>query len=407
MLTGQPHRHVYWIDALKALVVVGIALFHSALVFAPGTWIVNNPQRSFLLGAFAGFTFQWGIALLFLLAGAATRFGLRSRTAMQFASSRVVRLGLPLVAGLVVLSPLQWYVQHTRVIEPSALLRSYVSFWTSIHLTWHPSSAYDVVYHLWFLTHLLTVSIATLPIVSWLRSARARRFIAWSVSAMERRGGFLLGALPLAAVQVALHPKFPLYQDWSDLAAWAVLYVEGFIVMSDARFAAALRRSLWPALGVAVSILAVTGWLNLAGYAGAWNAHPDYSAGYVAEQALQSAGTWCWLVFFVAAGVRWLDHDNPLTEWGADRPLPFYVLSHPIIVVIARYVVGWDLGVWAKFAVIATSSIAATLVLCEVVSRQPVLRVLFGLRAVPKPRHREAHTSPRSVSGSAPGRRGA
>lgn len=394
MVTSQSGARVYWIDGLKAIVVVGIALFHSALVFAPGTWIVNNVARSFWLGVFAGFTFQWGIALLFLLSGAASWFGLRSRSAAQFATSRVVRLGLPLLAGLVVLSPLQSYVQHTQVMNVGGLAHTYVTFWTSINATLRPSSAYDVVYHLWFLTHLLAISIATLPVVIWLRSAGGRAFGARVVSVVDLPGGFLLGAVPFAAVQIALHPKFPLYQDWSDLVAWAVLYVEGFVIMSDARFAAALRRSLWPALLTAGFMVVVTGLLSTEG----WDSHPAYSPEYLVYQGLLSVSTWSWLAFFVAAGVRWLDHDTRLTEWGADRPLPFYVLSHPIIVVLARYIVGWQLGVWAKFVLLATVSIGITLALCELVSRYRFTRVLFGLSPAPKPRHAPAARPERASS---------
>ena len=395
MVTNQSRGRVYWIDGLKAIVVVGIALFHSALVFAPGTWIVNNSARSFLLGVFAGFTFQWGIALLFLLSGAASWFGLRSRSAVQFAQSRIVRLGLPLLAGLVVLSPLQSYVQHTEAMNLSGLAHTYVTFWATVHATLRPSSAYDVVYHLWFLTHLMVISIATLPVVLWLRSESGRAFGARVLALVQLPGGFLVGALPFAVVQIALHPKFPLYQDWSDLVAWSVLYVEGFLIMSDARFAIALRRSLWPALITAVALLLFTGLLSTGG----WGSRVDYSPQYLTSQALSSFTTWCWLVFLIGVGVRWLNHDNPLTEWGADRPLPFYVLSHPIIVVLARYIVGWQLGVWAKFLVLAAVSIGIALALCELVSRYRVTRVLFGLSATPKPRHAPvAHPERASVS---------
>ena len=387
MVTAHTPKRIYWIDTLKAIVVVGIALFHSALVFTSGTWIVNNAQRSGVLGAFVAFTFPWGIALLFLLAGSATWFGLRSRGPLEFAGSRVIRLGLPLLAGLAVLSPLQFYLQHTQTIEPRGLLESYPTFWTSIRLSWRPSSAYDVVYHLWFLTHLLVISIATLPVVAWLRSSKGRRFTARVARLVDRRGGFLLGAIPFATVEMVLHPRFPLYQDWSDLVAWAVLYVEGFIIMSDPRFAAVLRRSLWPAVVAALSIVALLSLLNAAGYVASWDARPDYSAGNVTGQALRAVAVWCWLAFALGAGVRWLDRANRLSRWGEDRPLPFYVLSHPLIVLIAWYVVAWDFGVWAKFAVVAGLSIGITLAMCEVVSRHSTLRILFGLNMLPKPRH--------------------
>ncbi|MGZ3489197.1 MAG: acyltransferase family protein [Isosphaeraceae bacterium] len=381
-MSAPAPRRIYWIDGLKTVVVIGIALFHSALVFSPGQWIVNNVQRSLILGGFAGFTFQWGIALLFLLAGSATWFGLRSRGSLRFAQTRVVRLGIPLVVGLAVFTPLQSYVQHNESLRLDGLLRSYLTVWTSVHPSLRPSSAYDLAYHMWFLTHLLAISLLTLPVAAWLRSSTGQKLIARLVPWIVAPGGFLLGAVPVAAVQVALHPRFPLYQDWSDVAVWAVLYLEGFVIMADARFEAAIRERFGPALLMSLLILAVSGLASATGAAG----HPDYSVGYLGYQALSALNTWCWVVVLLAIGMRWLDTDSLLTRWGADRPLPFYVLSHPIIVVVALYVVSWNLGLWAKFAVTAGFSIGVTLGLCEIVARVRVLRLLFGLSAEPKRR---------------------
>ena len=387
MVSAEPHARIYWIDALKAVVVVGICLFHTALVFSPGTWIVNNPQRSVILGAFAGLTFQWGIALLFLLAGAATWFGLRSRTALGFAASRSVRLGVPLLVGLALLSPLQSYIQHSRSLDLGGLPHTYLTFWTSVHATWSPSSAYDYVYHLWFLTHLLAISLLTLPVAVWLGSARGRRLAAQVVRLVDVPGGFLLGALPIAVVQVALHPRFPQYQDWSDLAAWAVLYLEGFVIVANERLHHALRRSVGPALLTVIVLSVAAGILYASGEGAAWDSQPDDSPRYLALEVARSAYTWAWVVFLLGVATRWLNADSGLARWGADRPLPFYVLSHPVVVVLAWYVVTWNAGVWLKFAVIATVSITVTLALCEVVGRYGPLRFLFGLSYVPKPRH--------------------
>jgi glucan biosynthesis protein C len=376
---------IYWIDALKAIVVVGICLFHTSLVFAPGSWLVNNAERSLILGAFSGFTFQWGIALMFLLAGSATWFGLRRRGPWHFASSRILRLGVPLLVGLAVLSPLQSYFAHARTIQLGGLAQTYLTFWASVHVTWSPTSAYGYVYHLWFLTHLLAISLVTLPIALWLRSQGGRRLIASLVPLVEGPGGFLAGAIPLAAVQMALHARFPAYEDWSDLAFWAVLYLFGFVIVADTRLEKALTHHFWPALVVALVFLAGTGVFYLTGLTPGWDAHPDYHPGYLAYQALRSINTWVWVVVLIGIGVRWLDRDTRLTRWGTDRPLPFYVLSHPAVVVIARYVVVWNIGLWWKFLVITVLSIGITLVLCEIVGRNRVLRPLFGLSAVAKP----------------------
>jgi glucan biosynthesis protein C len=387
-VAADARERIYWIDALKALVVVGIGLFHATLVFSPGSWVVNNAERSVVLGGFAAFTFQWGIALMFVLAGAATWFGLRSRGTRGFASARILRLGLPLLLGIAILSPLQNYVEYNRPLELGGLLRNYMTFWGSVPITWSPASAYGYVYHLWFLSHLLAISLVTLPIAAWLRSAAGRRLVERLMPVAAAPGGLLLlGALPLAVVQMALHARFPSYQDWSDIAAWSVLYLGGFILISDRRFIEILRRRGGEVLIAAAAASLLSSLLFLTGSVPAWDSHLEYSLAYLAYQALRSINTWVWVLFFLYVAVRWLNSDNRLTSWGADMPMPFYVLSHPVLVVIAAYGVGSDVGLPAKFIGITLLSIGITLVMCEGVRRSRVLRVVFGLSAVATGRH--------------------
>jgi glucan biosynthesis protein C len=371
---------LHWIDALKALVIVGIAVFHASLVFSGSPWVVNNSQSSLILMGFGGFTFQWGIALMFVLAGGATWFGLRRRGVVRFARERITRLGLPLVLGVALLSPLQWYVEHTRSIQLGDLLRSYVTFWGSVHVSWSPASAYGLVFHLWFLTHLLAISLLTLPVAWWLKGPAGRRLAGRLVSIAGAPLGLFAFAIPLALVQMALHARYPAYQDWSDLASWAVLYLTGYVLVSDGRFTKVLAVRGAGALVVGIGVWLGIGLLYLGGYVPAWDAHPDYSPGYLGYQALRSLNTWAWVVYWLHFGVRFFSGPGRIAEWGVEMPMPFYVLHHPVLVVIARYVVAWDVILWAKFAVITLSAITITLVLCEGVRRSRIPRAIFGLR---------------------------
>jgi hypothetical protein len=76
-----------------------------------------------------------------------------------------------------------------------------------------------------------------------------------------------------------------------------------------------------------------------------------------------------------AAGVR-----HRLAQYANETVLPFYVLHQTPIVVIAFYVVRWDLGIPAKFLTISVSSLAMTLLAYDLcVRRANFTRVLFGM----------------------------
>jgi len=67
---------------MRAFVVAGLVVFHSAVVFASGTsWFVNDPRPSPGFTVFLLWGSLWGMPLLFLVSGMGARYALRSRSA--------------------------------------------------------------------------------------------------------------------------------------------------------------------------------------------------------------------------------------------------------------------------------------------------------------------------------------
>ena len=96
---------------MRALVVAGLVVFHSAMVFAVGTsWFVNDPRPSIGFSAFLLWGSLWGMPLLFLVSGMGVHYAMRSRTAWRFAAERLGRLGIPFAVGLVLLVPPMFYL---------------------------------------------------------------------------------------------------------------------------------------------------------------------------------------------------------------------------------------------------------------------------------------------------------
>jgi hypothetical protein len=89
---------------MRAFVVAGLVVFHSAVVFASGiSWFVNDPNPSPGFTVFLLWGSLWGMPLLFLVSGMGARYALRSRSAGAFIRERLGRLLVPLLMGLVVL----------------------------------------------------------------------------------------------------------------------------------------------------------------------------------------------------------------------------------------------------------------------------------------------------------------
>jgi glucan biosynthesis protein C len=379
-------RHVVYLDWLKFLVVYGIVVYHACLPFAYGAWLLGSRDRSAVLTAFTGFTFPWGIPLLFLLSGAGAYFGLRSKTAGAFLRRRFLRLGLPLVAGIVVLSPMQAYV--TNGIAPKTfggMLAFYPQFLSSMTFAWTPRWLAIYGYHLWFLGYLLAISALSLPLLEWLRGESGRRWVGRLATLSQRRGGILVFAAPLLLFQVILRASFPDYQDWADVAAYATVFLAGYVMAGDVSFDRAIRRNagLMIELGV-VSSFAVGLMIGLSDGQLHIRSISDF-AFYVAYNLMWSLNIWCWCVVLLALGVRWLNKSYAVVRYGAESALPIYVIHHPVVVLLGSFIVGWNLPLWPRFLLLVIGTMVVTLTIYEFgVRRTRATRFLFGMTPPPK-----------------------
>ena len=67
--------------------------------------------------------------------------------------------------------------------------------------------------------------------------------------------------------------------------------------------------------------------------------------------------------------------------YGRETILPFYLLHHPVIIIIAFYVVQWNVGITLKYLVVFLGSLLVTLGLIElVIKRIGALRGFFGMK---------------------------
>jgi hypothetical protein len=182
------------LDDLKVLAIVGVIVVHTAITFgSTGDWYLAGLDEHLtrvgdvalsvcvIAGALVG------MGLLFLIAGVLTPPALARKGPRRFARDRLLRLGLPLVLFVLLVSPPLEYVKYVTD-GGSGGLRGFL----------HGSSWVGAPGPLWFVEALLAFSLAYAGL-----TAAATRLVGRS---QRRRaaGRVALGVGPVAAVVLAI-----------------------------------------------------------------------------------------------------------------------------------------------------------------------------------------------------------
>ena len=387
---------------MRALVVAGLVVFHSAVVFAAGaSWFVKDPRPSLGFTVVLLWGSLWGMPLLFLVSGMGVRYAMRCRTARAFAAERLARLGIPYLTGLVLLVPPMFYLE--QLAQPG-FHQPYWRFWlTFMNIpsiaggllprgSWTSGGVGFDPAHLWFLYVLLVFSLALLPLFGYLRGQHGSRLTGRVAEQAARHPLAMLAAaaVPMIVTEAVFGPD-GITGGWERLA-YVFPFLYGFLIASDARFESALSRARWPALATAVAAtVGLLGWAVAAGPGVMSGAEPGWSV-------LQGLAGWTWLAAiagFAAAFTarrqtsmatpRPAPAPEPRWQRAADYAnqavLPFYLLHEPVIVAFAWIIVRWHAPILVKYPVLVAVSFTATLVIYELaVRRYRITRFLSGMK---------------------------
>ncbi len=383
----QDAVRVTYLDWLRVIATFGVFLFHATNVFGEVDFHIKNAEESTAITVFDGFFFPWGMPLFFLIAGAGSWFALQRRTPAQYARERFNRLLIPLIAGTLLLSPVEFYVEWLHKVQTGVLQGSFLEFIRAQAWVLNPKLFGEAGYHLWFLGFLFCYSMITLPLFRWLKGESGQGFTSRMAKLCEHRGGIVLFVLPLLLVRLGLQPFFPDYQDWADFGFLLSFFVLGYLLFADQRFTEAIRRD-WPiTLGVGIAaFLAFVAITTLSTEELDIEAAPR-SLLDLSWWGLVTICSWCWTAFMVFVAMRFLNSRNRWLHYGQEALMPFFVFHLAVLFIVAYFVVQWQAGVTVKFLAVVAGSFVVTLGIYElVVRRLAPLRALFGMKAATMPR---------------------
>lgn len=378
--TGAGSGRLYYLDWLRVIAIFGVFLIHITFVFNEIDFQIKNAEQSEVLTTFTAFFFPWGMPLVFLIAGAGSRFALQRRTPGRYARERFVRLLIPLVVSSILLSPIVRYLEWSNKLQMGMAPGSFLEFAGGLAAAPFPRFLGGVAIHLWFLGFLFCYSLLTLPLFRWLNGSTGQRLVSRMARLCDHRGSILLFILPLLVVRFSLQPLFPHYLNWTDFSAFLIFYIVGYLLFADHRFIQAIRRDWLVTLTVGIAAFLAAVAISIA--------TDEFDLELVPRTPLQwvwwtcfTACSWCWTVFMLFVGVRFLNFSNKWLHYWQEAVLPFYVIHLPVLVIIAYFVVQWDASILPKALVLVVSSFVVTMGVYELlVKRISPVRAAFGMK---------------------------
>jgi len=362
------HERRHDADWLRVFATYLLFLFHVAKVFDVAPFYhVKNDQLISQLDLFTHFVHLWHMPLLFALAGWSLCASLRKRGTDGIVQERMRRLFVPLLFGIVAICPvIKYYELRSGMNLSIAGLETGVDF-NEPFLAYWPSFFFGLDRftwaHLWFVAYLLTFTL--------LYRKRCVTRLSAPPSQQEPRTRDLYAPLVwLVLIQTTLRLVWPgslnLVWDWANFAYYSVYFLLGFEVGRDPRWEPLIRAEWRRAGGMAMAAsVAMAAYLIVVFDGSLPLGQTPISLTFVASLlpllAVTAVAGFGMVVALTGFAMRHLGRGSRALAYLSESSLPVYVLHQVAIVVPAFYVVGLDLAVASKFALVLAISITATL----------------------------------------------
>ncbi|MBE9100375.1 acyltransferase family protein [Vacuolonema iberomarrocanum] len=157
-------KRFVFLDNLRIFLTILVIAHHAAQPYGPtgGRWLLFNPERAQILGAFFAVNAGFFMGLFFLISGYFLPASFNRKGASLFLQDRLLRLGIPIVILVSLVIP--WVLYQADL--PS------LSFWQFLSQQYWRMGALEFA-HLWFLVHLLVYAVGY-TLWRWLRRSQPR-----------------------------------------------------------------------------------------------------------------------------------------------------------------------------------------------------------------------------------------
>ena len=375
-----PSSRRYDLDWLRVLVIMAVFVFHSGRFFDLMDWHVKSPVVYASMQAWTTFLAGWLMPFIFVISGASLFYAVGKGGVLAFMRDKVLRLLVPLVIGVFTHVALAVYLERVSHHQFSGSFLSFYPHYFDGMYAFGGNFAWMGL-HLWYLLVLFLCSIIFLPLFHLFKGP-ARGALRAFGNFLAKPAMVLALVIPVAWLSAALDPRSALGQR--GFGGWPVpVYVcylfYGFIIFSHERLQERIEQMRPYYLGLAIAASALVLW-RFKYLPPRHGTRSELLFGF-----FFLIGSWSWMLAFMGFGRAYLRRSRPFLAYANEAVLPFYIMHQTVLLAVGYLVLPWHIPDPAKWLVIAAISFAVVMALYEfAVRRSNVLRVLFGMKVVPR-----------------------
>lgn len=389
-MSDKKGQYLNFLDAVRVILCIGVIVVHSGAPYSDGGWWwwmqskdkpTVNPNYFFIAFAI--------MCTFFIISGYLMPKSVLKKGGKQFMKQRLIRFGLPLLTGLLIIFPVLLYFYHINFRDYGHI--SFSQYYSQIYFgmgrmpkNWTGQSWPDMQWgHLWYLEHILLYD-AIFILITWaLNKSRLHDLIPKICS--SKTALYILLSLTLIGTFI-VRIKYPLITWGSMLWIVQTLFSNFFIWLASYLLGIAAAYNDWILKissrkgyflfwqGIILNILFIAGGKN--SYIFMWNGGVNVQS-FI--RCIFDMLTWLGLsIGFIILCREKFNQPRKLLKKYAPRTFTIYVIHFPIVIGTQYAMEYVSISPAMRFFMVSVVSVLLTFMLAGIIRKIPVVRYLLG-----------------------------
>lgn len=365
-------KRYYFLDNIRWVVVLLVLLYH----------VFYNYNSLGVFGGIGGFNENqwqdtvcmllnpWFMALLFIVAGASSRYALQNHSAKEFRRERSRKLLIPSTLGLLVfgwmLGAMNSYIAGATIPNTVPLVIRWMIF------------AISGTAHLWFIQDLFIFSLLLLLIRKFVDVERVDRWL----SGLKIWGHALIMVIFFAILCISSQTQIDSPTAAQGLinlyrpVYYFVCFVAGYYIFSSEAIHNYLAER---AKGLIIITLGAAIYYAIRYYG------TDYTLPVVLQSVWCNLFCWAMVLAMIGGFKRWADRSTPTTQYLSSSSYGVYIVHMTVCTAICLALKQTTLPIWSIYLIAIATTYIGSFLLWEVMRRIPFIRwCVFGITAKQK-----------------------